>query len=69
MIVVASHLANFSIALIRSGENFKVKLRCIIDFERSRIQRQGYELLLGKWILLDGFSLPSSLMVFLLQHV
>ena len=27
------------------------KLRCILDFERSRNQRRGSEFFLGKWIL------------------
>ena len=44
--------------LIRAGANLrewgrlswpKTTLRCILDFERSRNQRQGSEFSLGKW--------------------
>ena len=39
-----------SIKLIIAKEKIR-KLRCILDFERSRNQRQGSEFFLGKWTL------------------
>ena len=44
----------------------KHKLRRILDFERSRNQRQSSEFFQGKCILLSGFPLPSPSMLFLL---
>ena len=54
--------------MIDSCDNFR-KLRCILDFERSRNQRQSSDVFLGKWILEGGCPLPSSSMVFLLRNM
>ena len=42
---------------------------CILYFERSRNQRPGFELFLGKWNSRGGFPSPSSPMAFLLWHL
>ena len=45
-----------------------IKLRRILDFERSRDQRQGSECFLEKWPWWRGLPLPFLLMLLLLWH-